>query len=105
MPSLFHRDDIEEGKSRGFEVDGRPLLAVKKNGELYLYQNRCPHLGIPLEFQPHQFLDSEGQLIQCSMHAALFKIDNGECIYGPCQGQSLSKVDFVLREGRVYLES
>jgi len=29
-------------------------------------------------------------LIQCATHGALFLIESGECIAGPCAGQSLT---------------
>jgi nitrite reductase/ring-hydroxylating ferredoxin subunit len=32
-------------------------------------------------------------MIQCAHHGALFLIENGECVTGPCAGQSLRKVD------------
>ncbi len=80
MITLCHIDDIEEGCSKGFEVLNKYLFAVKKDGRTYLYYNYCPHLGTPLEWQEDQFLDSDGALIQCSTHGALFLIENGQCI-------------------------
>jgi nitrite reductase/ring-hydroxylating ferredoxin subunit len=54
----------------------------------------CPHLGIPLNWAPERFLDLDGTLIQCSSHGALFQIDSGECIAGPCAwATSLQPVD------------
>jgi nitrite reductase/ring-hydroxylating ferredoxin subunit len=76
--------------SLGFDIDGCKLLAVRRDGVAYFYINRCPHRGIPLEWQPDQFLDDSASLIQCATHGALFLIENGECIAGPCAGQSLT---------------
>lgn len=75
--------------SLGFNVDGIRLLAVRRGGVAYFYINRCPHRGIPLEWQPDRFLDDSASLIQCTTHGALFLIESGECIAGPCAGQSL----------------
>ena len=72
--------DVAEGQSKGLESQGQRLLAVRKEGVLYVYENRCPHRGIPLEWQADQFLDSSGSLIQCATHGALFLIDSGECV-------------------------
>jgi nitrite reductase/ring-hydroxylating ferredoxin subunit len=47
MISLLAIDDIEEGTSKGIEVKGAYLFAVKKDDQLVLYYNRCPHLGTP----------------------------------------------------------
>lgn len=96
MPILCHSNEIAEGKSKGFQLGERFVFAVKKYGNVYVYENSCPHLGIQLEWQPDEFLDSEASMIQCSSHGALFKIDNGECLMGPCLGQSLMSVDFTI---------
>lgn len=100
--------DIPEGGSKGFELaDGATpisLFAVKRKGEVYVYQNSCPHLGIELNWQEDQFLDFQGVLIQCSTHGALFEIDSGYCIAGPCAGQSLAAIPCRQQEGHVYID-
>lgn len=80
---------LSEGQSRGLQVGDESVLAVRKQGQVYVYTNRCPHRGVPLEWQPDRFLDHSGSLIQCATHGALFLIDSGECVAGPCAGQSL----------------
>ena len=87
-----------EGTGRGFEHNGLRLLAVRREGQVYVYKNRCPHRGVPLEWQPDQFLDPSASLIQCATHAALFLIESGECVAGPCAGQSLTA--FECREDK-----
>ena len=101
MSILCHHDEIAEGKSKGFQIADTFLFVVKKYGEIYVYENTCPHLGIQLEWQPDEFLDSDASIIQCSSHGALFNIESGECLLGPCQGQSLTKIDFSLRDGLI----
>ncbi|RMR44727.1 Rieske 2Fe-2S protein [Pseudomonas amygdali pv. mori] len=83
---------LHEAQSRGFELGEHALLAVRRQGEVFIYKNRCPHRGIALEWQPDQFLDSSASLIRCAMHGALFLIENGECVAGPCEGQSLTAI-------------
>ena len=87
---------LDEGQSRGFSLAGNKLLAVRRDGQVYAYLNRCPHRGISLEWQPDQFLDHSQSLIQCATHGALFLIESGECVAGPCAGQALSAL--VCRE-------
>ncbi|SEM91868.1 Ferredoxin subunit of nitrite reductase or a ring-hydroxylating dioxygenase [Pseudomonas sp. ok272] len=90
MKFLCTSAELVESHSRGFEIDGRKLFAVRREGRVYLYENRCPHRGVSLEWQPDQFLDPSASLIQCATHGALFLIENGECVAGPCEGQSLN---------------
>jgi len=44
-------------------------------------------------------------MIQCSSHGALFTIEDGECVAGPCTGQSLIAVDFSIQDDQVIIES
>ncbi|HTN35201.1 MAG TPA: Rieske 2Fe-2S domain-containing protein [Marinobacter sp.] len=57
------------------------------------YINKCPHMGIELNWMPGRFMDTDKLFIQCSSHGALFKPGTGECIAGPCQGDALSTLD------------
>ncbi|MGY1918003.1 Rieske (2Fe-2S) protein [Pseudomonas tolaasii] len=90
MKFLGPSDSLAPDSSRGFTIDGCKLLAVRRGGVAYFYINRCPHRGIPLEWQPDQFLDASASLIQCATHGALFLIESGECIAGPCADQHLT---------------
>ena len=93
MKFLCSSDTLAPDSSLGFEIDGCKLLAVRRDGIAYFYINRCPHRGIPLEWQPDQFLDDSASLIQCATHSALFLIESGECVAGPCAGQFLTALD------------
>ena len=89
MKFLCAPQHLTEGQSRGFLLDGINLLAVRRDGQVYAYRNRCPHRGVPLEWHADQFLDHSQSMIQCATHGALFLIESGECVAGPCAGQSL----------------
>ncbi|WP_422910084.1 Rieske (2Fe-2S) protein [Pseudomonas sp. MAC6] len=104
MLRLCAPDVLAEGQSRGFEIAGEKLLAVRKDGKLYAYRNRCPHRGIPLEWLPDQFLDHSASLIQCATHGALFLIESGECVAGPCAGQSLQELAIREDEQGIWVE-
>ncbi|HBX38183.1 Rieske (2Fe-2S) protein [Pseudohongiella sp. SYSU M77423] len=104
MITLCHQSDIEEGRAKGFDVNGKQLFAVKKDEQLFLYYNYCPHLGTPLEWLEDQFLDPDGVFIQCATHGALFQIENGQCIQGPCKGKSLKPIPFELGNGFMMVE-
>ena len=103
MAQALHINDIDDDACKGFERDGQHFFAVKKHGQIYVYHNRCPHLGIELNWQEDQFLDMDGALIQCSTHGALFLIEDGECVAGPCLGQRLQAVAFDIVDGNIML--
>lgn len=91
--SLTLTHSLQEGECQSFEMQTNEGMLrgfiVKSNGQLYAYRNQCPHAGVNLEWQPNQFLDASEEYIQCATHGAKFRIEDGLCIYGPCQGQSL----------------
>ncbi|MDA0674873.1 MAG: Rieske 2Fe-2S domain-containing protein [Proteobacteria bacterium] len=92
--------DIPDGGSNGFSVvsdddasaDPVGLLAVRKGGALWVYVNRCPHVRMPLDFTPGRFLDRSATKILCANHGALFRIEDGTCLAGPCRGHHLIAV-------------
>lgn len=90
MKFLCASNELADGQSRGFDIGDYRLLAVRRGGQVFVYKNRCPHRGVPLEWEPHQFLDPSASLLRCASHGALFLIENGECVAGPCEGQSLT---------------
>ena len=104
MTPLCRCDELAEGQSRGFEINGLALLLVRRAGQVYAWRNSCPHRGIPLEWMPDQFLDHSGSLIQCATHGALFLIENGECVAGPCSGQYLQKIAIQEQDGVLFLQ-
>jgi|DEB0MinimDraft_12_1074336.scaffolds.fasta_scaffold06233_5 nitrite reductase/ring-hydroxylating ferredoxin subunit len=89
---LCNLDDLEEQQAIELTIDDRRLFAIRQDNQLHAYWNICPHLGIPLNWAPNKFLDLDNALIQCSSHGALFHIDSGKCIAGPCTGQRLQPV-------------
>ena len=101
MTVLCHTDEIDDECSKGFEVGDDTVFAVKKDSQIYVYRNRCPHLGVELNWQEDKFLDMDGMLIQCSTHGALFLIEDGECVSGPCQGERLQAIPFEIIEGQI----
>jgi nitrite reductase/ring-hydroxylating ferredoxin subunit len=73
--------------------DGEALFlgfVVRAGGRVRGWIDRCPHAGLPLAFPPDRYLTREGDRILCGSHGALFRVDDGVCIGGPCAGKRLS---------------
>lgn len=100
-------DRLEDPGSYGFAVDfaGERVegFVVRRDGECFAYRNSCPHTGAPLDWVEHQFLDIEGALIQCAVHDARFLIETGECVLGPCPGESLEALPIRVQDDCIYL--
>lgn len=58
---------------------------------LRAWLNICPHQGRRLDYVPGKFL-IDGSTLVCAAHGATFRLDDGQCISGPCRGQSLREV-------------
>ena len=105
---LCQLEDIEDGGSAGFtsKVDGKPrmLLAVRKGGEVFVYINSCPHIGVPLDIHAGKFLSRDQGHIICSTHGALFEIEDGLCILGPCRNAYLKAVMVSVEDSSVLIE-
>lgn len=103
---LCRIDELEAGKARGFLVGKTRILLVRtQQSGIHAYLNRCPHLGVPLNWDDDQFMDTEGRLLRCATHGALFEPDSGLCILGPCQGHHLWQLQCTVRKGQIELDA
>ena len=100
-------EDIPDGNSTEFIAPfkgrDRSLIALRKGDDVYLYLNICPHIGLPLDFTPNQFLNLEKTYILCANHMAQFEIETGICISNPCPGEKLTPISFEIRNNQIYL--
>lgn len=103
MQPVCAASELEEDQARGIEIDGKSIVLVKKDGQVHAYLNWCPHLGIELNFMPDQFLDSDNAFLMCANHGALFEIDSGHCLSGPCSGDALMKIDVNIEGDQILL--
>jgi len=77
-------------------------FALRFEGRVVAYLNRCAHVPTEMDWQPGQFLDRDRRFILCQVHGAVYEPTNGRCIAGPCGGEYLMAVDVVELEGQVY---
>ncbi len=101
-------NELTEVDSRGFVISEfspeRNIFIVRNYDVVVAYENSCPHNFAPLDWAPDVFLSDDKEFIQCASHGALFEIDNGQCIYGPCIGQSLTTVNISIDDGVIYAD-
>jgi nitrite reductase/ring-hydroxylating ferredoxin subunit len=86
------------------EGDARQSIFVVRDGDaVFGYVNSCPHIGVPLEFEPDEFISEFGGEILCSTHGARFRIEDGYCVSGPCSGDALEPVAVRIEDDNVVL--
>ncbi len=78
-------------------------FVVRKGDEVFAYKNYCMHVGHPLNWQPDSFLTKDGSQIICASHGAVYEIESGVCVSGPCPGKILRSVTAEIRDGLVVI--
>ena len=91
-------DALEEGgKAVVFDVleYGRPAraFALRFDGVVRAYLNRCVHVPTEMDWQEGQFLDGDKRFIVCSIHGATYEPADGRCVGGPCGRGRLTALD------------
>lgn len=105
---LCRLDEIEDGEGKGFSLgeggEALDIFVVRDGDRVFGYVNSCPHLGTPLDWTPDQFISADGGHIICTTHGALFRIEDGFCLAGPCEGDGLAPISVgVDAHGQVIL--
>ena len=103
---LCRIDDITDGGCKEIDLQSGAdftICLVRQNAAVFAYRNSCPHTGAPLNWIKDKFLSLDGAMIQCALHGALFRIEDGLCIWGPCLNKNLEPAPIVVRNGDIML--
>ena len=96
----------ERGRALLFDVvwHGEPLraFALRVDGRVVAYVNRCAHVPSELDWIPGEFLDAERRFIVCAVHGASYEPADGRCVGGPCGRGRLAAIAVDERADGVY---
>ncbi|MEE2754123.1 MAG: Rieske (2Fe-2S) protein [Candidatus Latescibacterota bacterium] len=96
----YHRlcatEDVEEGKSKSFTVEGTHIAIFKDNGSCHAVDNRCPHMGYPMS----EGTVRDGVLI-CHWHHWEFDLKTGGCFL--TTGDDLKSFPIEVRDDDLYV--
>lgn len=100
-------DELQDPDSRGLTLrlneQMLDVIIVRREKQVFAYLNSCPHTGGPLDWVPGQFLSLDKNNIQCATHDALFRLDDGYCVAGPCAGEKLKAVPVIIDAGKIII--
>ena len=100
-------DEIDDPGCREFRIGQGDWpfrgFVVRRGNAVFAYQNYCMHVGHPLNWKPDSFLTRDQTKIICASHGAIYEIDSGLCVGGPCRGKSLRRVECDVRDGQVFV--
>jgi nitrite reductase/ring-hydroxylating ferredoxin subunit len=101
-------DLTEGGKGVRFTVPLRgeecPAFAIRYDGVVRAYLNRCQHVPVELDWMEGEFFDHSGLYLVCATHGATYMPESGVCIAGPCKGRRLVSVAVEEAAGQVWLQ-
>ena len=91
-------DDLWEGDMSAVKAGAGEVLLARLEGQVYAYDNRCPHLGSPLSRG-----DLRGDVLTCAAHHWQYNIRDGRGI-NPI-GACLKALPVTVRDGEVLVET
>lgn len=80
------------------------LILILHQDRIRAYDNLCPHAWVPLDTASPDILSGCKQYLQCSSHFAQFRLRDGYCVYGPCQGRSLQALKVIRQVDKIFLQ-
>ena len=103
---LCHSQDLaDSGRAVPFDVryfgQSQAAFAVRYQGQVYAYLNRCSHVPMEMDYQPNEFFDTSGHWLMCATHGAMYAPQSGHCRMGPCRG-GLVKIGVSEADGLVH---
>jgi len=66
---------VLDGQGKKFTINGQHVAVFNIDGELFAFEDECPHLGGSLGSGK-----LEGKLVTCPNHGWQFDITNGKCV-------------------------
>ena len=104
---LCAADELQDGgRAVLFDVvwKGEPqrAFALRHEGQVRGYLNRCAHVPAEMDWNPGEFLDASRRFIVCSIHGAAYEPQSGRCVGGPCGQRSLISVTLSEEGGRIH---
>ena len=104
---LCSSSELEErGRAHSFDVlqyrQPARAFALRFEGQVVAYLNRCAHVPTEMDWQEGEFLDADKQYIMCSIHGAVYDPLSGRCVMGPCTRGRLTKIELTEQNGEVF---
>ena len=100
------RSGVVRTKQLGLDEDGIPIVALLLRddaGAVVAYRNLCRHLPVPLDGGTGEFLSEDGAHLVCGTHGATYRLLDGYCVDGPCEGLALQKLRVREEAGEVFV--
>jgi nitrite reductase/ring-hydroxylating ferredoxin subunit len=95
--SILDEKELAEGKMKLVMVEGTPVLLLKQNGQIFVINNRCPHMACGLSGGT-----LDGLVIVCPCHDWRFNLETSEYEVEPIF--KLTKYDWKIKSGKIWVK-
>lgn len=65
---------LHDGYQQAFNVEGKALLLCQLEGQVFIVENRCPHMDVSLT----NATQLPGPMLRCSAHGIEFDLQSGK---------------------------
>ena len=95
--SVLDEKELLEGTMKLIRIDGLPILLIKKLDQIFVIDNRCPHMGCG-------FIGGslDGNVIICPCHDWRFNLKTGE--YEEDPSMKLIFYDWKTESGKIWVK-
>ncbi|MGB5194363.1 MAG: Rieske 2Fe-2S domain-containing protein [Polyangiales bacterium] len=107
---VCREEELDPGTVRtarlGHDADGLPIQALlmrDDQGAVVAYRNLCRHLPVPLDGGTGELLSDDRAHLVCGTHGATYRVRDGYCVEGPCEGMRLQRLTVRLSAGDLYV--
>ncbi|MDH4282448.1 MAG: Rieske 2Fe-2S domain-containing protein [Myxococcales bacterium] len=107
---VCRREELRPGIVRtaklGHDDQGLPIMALlllDDRGAIVAYRNLCRHLPMPLDGGTGKLLSEDGAHLVCGTHGATYRLRDGYCVDGPCEGLTLHRLRVREDGGDLYV--
>ena len=93
--------NLYDGYQRAFKIGGQNLLMIQVENDVFVIENRCPHMDVPLD----RASQLPGKKIRCNAHGIEFDLVSGDAL-GPLAGTlcGLKHYDVIYEGNKVGIE-
>ncbi len=91
----MHVDEIPENTGLTGKIAGRPVAVFRGAEDTYVFDNTCPHLHCPLEWNTDEYT------WDCPCHNSQFTPE-GKVVRGPAR-QDLRRLEASINDGKIVL--
>jgi len=99
--------DVADGASRVVPFGAPPqafeLIVVRSGADVFGYVNECKHMQVALNLLDDYAVETNDHHMLCQHHYATYRFNDGYCVAGPCEGESLTAVPLAVRGDRIVI--